>query len=291
MRAVGVHADAVVAVSGIWQTTCTAVRAGGEAFVIDSPVLPAELEALPSLLDQAAFPPVQGLLITHADWDHLLARYAFPNAGLGCAESSARRLRDEPGAAQRELRAFDAEHYVERPGPLTLGGVQPLPVPGHCELGNRELELHPASGHTADGMAVLAPWAALLCCGDYLSPIEIPMLSPGGSPEAYRETLGRLRELVERVETVVPGHGAPQSSEGALGLLEEDLAYLDALEREGGEATRPAGRRCPRAWTAPRRSASTRPTHSAHDPGPARSRRRAARARPPGGGGCRRRGT
>ena len=107
MRAVGVHADAVVAVSGIWQTTCTAVRAGGEAFVIDSPVLPAELEALPSLLDQAAFPAVVGLLITHADWDHLLGRYAYPDAGLGCAESSARRLHDEPGAAQRELRAFD----------------------------------------------------------------------------------------------------------------------------------------------------------------------------------------
>ncbi|MFL5874803.1 MAG: MBL fold metallo-hydrolase [Solirubrobacteraceae bacterium] len=242
MRAVGVHADAVVAVSGIWQTTCTAVRAGGEAFLIDSPVLPAELEALPSLLDQAAFPAVQGLLVTHADWDHMLGRYAFPDAGLGCAESSAQRLRDEPGAVQRELRAFDAEHYVERAGPLALAGVQELPVPGRCELGNRELELHPAAGHTADGMTILAPWAGLLCCGDYLSPVEIPMLSPGGSPDDYRETLGRLRELVQRVETVVPGHGTPQSSEGALGLLEQDLAYLDALEREGAEAPLPDGR-------------------------------------------------
>ena len=241
MRAVGVHADAVVAVSGIWQTTCTAVRAGGEAFLIDSPVLPAELEALPSLLDQAAFPAVQGLLITHADWDHLLGRYAFPDAGLGCAESSAQRLRDEPGAVQRVLRAFDAEHYVERPGPLALAGVQELPVPGRCELGNRELELHPAPGHTADGMAILAPWADLLCCGDYLSPVEIPTLPPGGSHD-YRETLGRLRKLVERVETVVPGHGTPQSSEGALGLLEQDLAYLDALKREGAEASLPEGR-------------------------------------------------
>src|SRR3954452_16398100 len=122
MRAVGVHADAVVAVSGIWQTTCTAVRAGGEAFLIDCPVLPAELEALPSLLHQAAFPAVQGLLVTHADWDHLLGRYAFPEASIGCAESSASRLRSEPGAAQRELRAFDGTWYVQRPGPLALAG-------------------------------------------------------------------------------------------------------------------------------------------------------------------------
>jgi glyoxylase-like metal-dependent hydrolase (beta-lactamase superfamily II) len=245
VRAVGVHADAVVAVSGFWQTTCTAVRAGGEAFVIDSPVLPAELEALPSLLDQAAFPAVQGLLVTHADWDHLLGRYAFGDASLGCAESTAQRLRDEPGAAQRELRAFDDEHYVERPGPLALAGVQALPVPGKVELGPHELELHPAAGHTADGMAIVAPWAGVLCCGDYLSPVEIPWLSPGGSVEAYRETLGRLRGLVERVDTVVPGHGKPQSREGALGLLEQDLAYLDALERDGADAPLPEGRSGP----------------------------------------------
>ena len=242
MRAVGVHADAVVAVSGIWQTTCTALRAGGEAFLIDSPVLPAELEALPSLLAQAAFPAVQGLLVTHADWDHLLGRYAFAQATIGCAESTAQRLRAEPGAAQRELRAFDAEHYVERPRPLGLAGAQPLPVPGQCELGERALELHPTPGHTADGMAILAPWAELLCCGDYLSPVEIPMLSRGGSASAYRDTLHRLRGLVGRVRTVVPGHGTPLSRDDALALLDADLAYLDALERDGAAAPLPPGR-------------------------------------------------
>jgi glyoxylase-like metal-dependent hydrolase (beta-lactamase superfamily II) len=242
VRAVGVHADAVVATSGIWQTTCTALRCGGEAFVVDSPVLPSELEALPSLLEQAAFPVVGGLLVTHADWDHVLGRYAFPQATIGCAESTARRLRDEPGAVQRALRAFDAEHYVARPGPLGLAGSQSLPVPGHCELGDRELELHPTPGHTADGMAVLAPWAGLLCCGDYLSPVEIPMLSPGGSLTAYRETLERLRGLVARASTVVPGHGEPLTPERAQALLEEDATYLDALERDGAAARLPAGR-------------------------------------------------
>jgi glyoxylase-like metal-dependent hydrolase (beta-lactamase superfamily II) len=242
VRAVGVHADAVVAVSGIWQTTCTALRAGGEAFLVDSPVLPAELEALPSLLSQAAFPAVQGLLVTHADWDHVLGRYAFPDATIGCAESTAQRLRDEPGSAQRELRAFDAEHYVERPGPLGLAGAQALPVPGRCELGPHELELHATPGHTADGMAIHAPWAELLCCGDYLSPVEIPMLSPGGSLAAYRATLEHLRPLVEAVRIVVPGHGSPLARGDALRVLAEDAAYLDALERDGAAAPLPAGR-------------------------------------------------
>ena len=41
-------------------------------------------------------------------------------------------------------------------------------------LGERELELHPADGHTSDGTAVWIPWARVLVAGDYLSPVEIP---------------------------------------------------------------------------------------------------------------------
>ena len=97
MRAVGLHADVVVVTSRVWQTTATLVRSGSEAFLIDSPVLPDELELLPAIARQAEF-RVVGALATHADWDHLLARYAFPDAPLGLAESSAARLRNEPGA-------------------------------------------------------------------------------------------------------------------------------------------------------------------------------------------------
>src|SRR5690242_6795391 len=108
MRAFALGSDAIVFVSRIWQTTCTAIRAGDEGFVIDSPVFPDELEALPSVLEQAGF-PVSGLLATHADWDHLLGRLSFPGASLGCAESTARRLTSDLGEAQRALRRFDEE--------------------------------------------------------------------------------------------------------------------------------------------------------------------------------------
>ena len=178
MRVLAVDADLIVVISRFWQTTCTAVRAGEEGFVIDSPVYPDELEAVPSVLEQAGF-PVSGLLVTHADWDHLLGRIAFPQASLGCGESTAERLAAEPGDAQRELRAFDEEQYIDDRGPLGLAGVQPLPVPGHLALGtdDRELELHEAGGHTADGTAFLIPWLEVLVCGDYLSPVEIPWIS------------------------------------------------------------------------------------------------------------------
>ena len=228
MRAVGLHPDVMVVTSRFWQTTCTLVRSGEEAFCIDSPVLPDELEILPAVAEQADF-KVVGLLATHGDWDHLLGRYAFPEAPLGAPESTALRMRNEPGRTQRLMREFDEDNYVERPSPLSLPGVQALPVPGHVGIGEHELELHPADGHTVDGMAVWIPWASVLVCGDYLSPVEIPMLAPGGSRDAYLATLARLEPLVEQAEHVVPGHGAVLDGVRAAAILREDVAYVEGL--------------------------------------------------------------
>jgi glyoxylase-like metal-dependent hydrolase (beta-lactamase superfamily II) len=231
----------VVVTSQLWQTTATALRAGGEGMLIDSPYFPEELEILPELLAQAGF-EVAALLSTHADFDHLLGRLAFPELALGLAESSAERLRTEPGAAQRELRAEDERDYVTRRRPLALGAVEPLPVPGYLGLGGEELELHPTAGHTADGMAVFARHAGVLVCGDYLSGVEIPTLEVGGSVGAYRATLARLAPLVEAAEVIVPGHGSPHDREAALRTIDEDLDYLDALERGEERVTLPEGR-------------------------------------------------
>ncbi len=214
MRALAVHEDVIVVVSSCWQTTCTAVRSGDEGFVIDSPLLPDELDALPSL-------------------------------GVGAA--TATRLKGAIGEPQRRLREFDAEWYLDGRRPLGLADFQSLPTPGRISIGSEtvnELEIYPADGHTADGVAIWIPWASVLICGDYLSPVEIPMISAdsGGSIDAYRETLFRLSPLVNNATTVVPGHGAPLSGERALAILAEDLAYLNALS-SGAGVTLPEARR------------------------------------------------
>jgi glyoxylase-like metal-dependent hydrolase (beta-lactamase superfamily II) len=230
VRAVALHADVLVATSAILQVNCVIVRGPvegeAETFVIDSPVLPDELQSLPALLEQARFPAPGGLLATHGDWDHLLGRLAFPGLALGCAESTAERLRASPGEAQRKLRAFDKDLLIERPRPLALGSVQALPVPGRCAVGDHELELHPAEGHTQDGMAIVIGWARVLVAGDYLSMVEPPTLNDGGDRDAYLATLERLRPLVASVEHVVPGHGPVMDSERALEVLEENVVSL-----------------------------------------------------------------
>jgi glyoxylase-like metal-dependent hydrolase (beta-lactamase superfamily II) len=265
VRAVSLHPDVLVVTSALLRVNCVIVRGpvelsqgessplrviepgassgpAAEAFVIDSPVLPDELDALPALVEQARFPAPSGLLCTHGDWDHLLGRLAFPGLALGCAESTAARIVASPGEAQRELRTFDEDLGIDRPSPLALGSLQGLPVPGRCEIGDRELALHPAQGHTGDGMAIHVPWAGVLVAGDYLSPIEIPMLGAGSRIDDYLATLTGLRRPLAESEHVVPGHGAVIDRARAQSLLEQDLRYLDAL-RGGSDAGLPEGRR------------------------------------------------
>ncbi len=100
-------------------------------------------------------------------------------------------------------------------------------MPGQVELGAEALEVRPADGHTPDGMAIWIPWARVLVCGDYLSPVEIPMVEH--SVDAYLATLARLEPLVEQAEHVVPGHGGAVDGARAAAILREDRAYLEGL--------------------------------------------------------------
>lgn len=230
MRALSLHPDVVVVTSSVWQTSATLVRGPGEqpeSVCIDSPVLPVELDALRGLAENGGF-DVRGLLATHGDWDHLLGRLAFPEAAVGVDERSAARLTGRIGEPQRRLREFDAEWYLERPAPLVLGELQPLPVPGRLELGEQQADVLDGAGHTGDGMVLWLPWAQTLIVGDYLSPAELPSWDETGSRQAYREALERLAPLVNDARWVVAGHGGPVGRKDALRILDEDRDYLES---------------------------------------------------------------
>ncbi len=239
MRVETLHEDVLVVTSLAWQTSCTLVKSGSEAFAIDSPVFPDELDALRQIAAQAGF-DVVGLVATHADWDHLLGSYAFPDVPLGVAELTATRIASERDRVAGELLSFDSEHYIARPS-LEIPQLQHLPVPGVCELGSEELQLVETRGHTVDGLALRIPWAKVVVCGDYLSPVEIPTLE-GGSIDQYLSTLALLEQLIADVEHVIPGHGTPLTRDRAVELLEQDHRYLTDLQAEGEDVQLPPGR-------------------------------------------------
>lgn len=227
-----------ITTSRFMQTNVTVIGHSGETLVIDAPYFPDELRAL---REGVGGGPVR-LFATHSHFDHLLARLAFPAAPMLVGMPTARALAADPEKPLQEMAEEDGRTYVARDEPLRFGAMQGVPVPGEVEVGGEWVDLLPAPGHTADGCALWAPWAGLLCCGDYLSDVEIPLLSAAGSPEAYRETLERLRPYVEAAATVVPGHGSPCDGRRALRRLEEDLAYLDAFAAGAPDQPLPAGR-------------------------------------------------
>ncbi len=204
------------------QTNATVFADG---LVVDAPYFPDELEEVAQLAGSAV-----RLFATHSHYDHLMMRLVLPDAPLAAGPTTAAQLRREPDRPQGELAEEDARTYVTRERPLQVADVTEA----------EDLALTLADGHAGDGHALLREDA--LCCGDFLSDVEIPLLSWAGSRPAYRATLERLEGLIreQRPALVVPGHGSPTDSDGALRRLEEDLTYVDDL------ADVPASRDTPR---------------------------------------------
>ena len=179
-----------------------------DGLVVDSPYFDDELAELRG---------GSRIFATHAHYDHLLARLVLPDAQLSAGAATAEQLRREPERPQRELAEEDARTYVRRERALVVADVAV----------EASLELIDAAGHSGDGSALLHEDA--LCLGDYLSDVEIPLLSWAGSLPAYRATLDRLEPAVRRARLVVPGHGSPCDVDTALARLEEDRTYLAAF--------------------------------------------------------------
>ena len=193
--------------------------------VVDSPYFPDELDELRRITGGDV-----RLFATHSHYDHLMARLAFPDAPLLAGPTTVAAVRREPERPQRELDEEDARTYVRRDVALRVADI--------AEADG--LELLEADGHTGDGHALLHH--GVLCRGDFLSDVEIPLLSWAGSLPAYRATLDRLEAVLreERPRLVVPGHGSPTDAGDALRRLDEDRRYLEDLK------TVPASRDTPR---------------------------------------------
>ena len=212
------------------QTNATVLPHAGGTLVVDSPYFPDELRELA----RAAGAGDVRLFATHAHFDHLLGRLALPGAPLHAPADTVAALRTEPDRAARELAQEDARTYVRRDCALDLADVR-TDVPDGVEL-------LPAVGHSGDGAALVHHDTGTLCCGDYLSDVEIPLLSWAGSLPAYVQTLDRLERALQHATLVVPGHGTPTARDAARRRLDADRAYLGDLPRGDPDQPLPPGR-------------------------------------------------
>ena len=209
--------------------------------LIDSPYFPDELDALPSAAGR------RGLRARRAARDPRRlrppARAGSPSPGMALgarARARVERLQREPGGAQRELRDYDAEFYVTPPRAARARAGAGAAGAGQLELGDGELELHPAEGHTADGMAVFD--RALGRAGAWATTSRTWRSRGSRWAARSRTTAPRSRgwrRWSSRPRPWCRATASPHDRDTALRLLDEDVAYLDALER-GDER-----RRCP----------------------------------------------
>lgn len=231
-------------VSAIWKTTCTRIQSEKDTVLIDSPVLPEELEEVRTTLSRNG-KGVKGLATTHGDYDHVFGPFAFPEAPLLATDTTIERLADETHLSwcHRSMALFDDMFYVDRAKHLRLDRLSPATTNALSTLAKTTVEVIPTDGHTNDGMALLIRDSRALVCGDYLSPVEIPKVR--GSIDSYLATLDRLEPLVRDADVVIPGHGDPLTSREALAILIADRDYLTAVVAVGKDAPLPPDRNTP----------------------------------------------
>ena len=160
--------------------------------LIDSPYFPDELDALPALLGQAGLrastrcsPPTRTSTTCSAGRRSPRSRSGWPSRR--CCGSAPSRA---PPSASCATSTPSTTSSARRRS--SLGQIAVAAGARQARARRRRSSSSiPAEGHTADGMAVFAPWCGVLACGDYLSSVEIPSISAGAARSSdYRATLG-----------------------------------------------------------------------------------------------------
>jgi glyoxylase-like metal-dependent hydrolase (beta-lactamase superfamily II) len=209
--------------STLYQTTTLELRRAGERLLFDPGISPWEIEELVS----ASTMPITQVLVTHADWDHVMALGILSDANVTASSAAAERVRS--GVARTEVEREAGQMLVPYRSLERLHVDQTVDPPADVRLGAWRAVCTPAPGHTDDGLITWLPEEHLLVVGDYLSALEIP--SCYHSVQEYRGTLQTLISLIERErpQFIVVGHGRPHTSEEALRLADEDLDYIEAV--------------------------------------------------------------
>jgi hydroxyacylglutathione hydrolase len=222
-RAVPLTGTATWWPSTLYQTTTLELRRAGERLLVDPGISTWEIEEVVA----ASTMPVTQVLVTHADWDHVMGLGVLADTQVTASSASAERIRS--GVARKEIERETAEFLIPYRSLERLHVEQQVDPPAEVRMGSWLGVCRAAPGHTDDGLIVSLPDEHLLVVGDYLSGLEIPGVYD--SVTAYRSTVQTLVGVIERErpQYVVAGHGKPHTSDEALRIAEEDLGYLDAL--------------------------------------------------------------
>ncbi len=222
--------------SEVYALTSALVVGRRALWLVDPGFLPREVADLRRLVDRLAArqrPRARYLLLSHADFDHILGVHAFPDFKVVAAQAARRRLE----RSLRRGRRIDGSLLIDRPA----SAYQAFPIGEAVARRTAALPdaiLAPISSHTRDGLLGLLTGydgRRILVVGDHLSALEGPHLTdwPGTLP-----SFEALAGLLAQADWLMVGHGPPARRAEARQRLRDDLSYLlGLLRRRAGGAS------------------------------------------------------
>jgi glyoxylase-like metal-dependent hydrolase (beta-lactamase superfamily II) len=195
---------------------------GGEACLVDPGITADEVAAL---VEEVGHAEIRYVVLTHADWDHVLGPEHLPSTTIVAHALFADGI-DRDGI-RAELARLEEHAGIARDTPFE----PPAPDETFTDestltVGGLELRLVHAPGHSPNMLTIYEPASATLWAADVLSDVEVPaIIDDLGS---YERTLSRIAEL--EIRTLVPGHGNATDDPAEIARrLDEDRTYLAAV--------------------------------------------------------------
>jgi glyoxylase-like metal-dependent hydrolase (beta-lactamase superfamily II) len=170
---------------------------------------------------------------SHAHWDHIGGNWRFNDIAIHPAEAE---QLPKGGTNARLARWFTPEHLL---GPLPdyfdletfsiapSSSTQLLQDGDRIDLGERELTVLHAPGHSPGGIVLLDEQAGVLFSTDvaYPGPLYAYERDEWGD---YRATIRRLAGLASSIDIVLPSHNGPMMEPSLLPLMDQAFADIDA---------------------------------------------------------------
>ena len=101
------------------------------------------------------------------------------------------------------------------------------------DLGGRILEVLSTPGHTPDAISILDSDLGLLWVGDLYYDGPIWLFAPETDLDAYYQSVERLSNIVEHLNTLHPAHNVPIADPGSLNLLKKALINIQNGTKNG----------------------------------------------------------
>ncbi|MBG0859580.1 MAG: MBL fold metallo-hydrolase [Bacteroidales bacterium] len=169
------------------------------------------------------------VVITHGHPDHAGSNYQFEKVYIHPADAEAAKAMNRPerrAASSKTMQGGDApsenELYKAEPLDTKLIAVSD----GHVfDLGGRRMQVMETPGHTPGGICLLDIRNKILFTGDNNNTLVWLFLENCTPLHKCLETLEKQQSRIAEFNTLMPGHGAPMSSD----FINDQIACVKAI--------------------------------------------------------------